>query len=75
MVEFLPYNYKLPVPNAQDCAIIAAKELTKGLLCSHNYPNPLNIVGNAQLAALKQLAQVFKNMYPPLTQTPRLPSK
>ena len=30
-VEFIPHHYKLPVPNSQDCAIIAAKELTQAL--------------------------------------------
>ena len=71
-MKFIPHHYKLLVSNAHKCALIAAKELTVVLLSPHNHARPLNIVGDAQHAALKRLALVFANMYAHCTQQ-RLP--
>ena len=45
MMEFLPHQYKFPVPNAQDHALIITTELTETLLSPYNHPMPFNIVG------------------------------
>jgi len=59
VVVFFPAHVKMPATSSADAAVIAAKELTHALL-NPAPAAPFLDIGDKQLEALKQLAEIFQ---------------
>ena len=73
-VEFFPTHYKMPTMTAPDKAISAATQLI--VILQTPQPNSsFPIVGDKEMQALSQLAQIFQDALPkmPLANTPLAP--
>jgi hypothetical protein len=72
-VEFFPSKVPMPKLSSQDAAQHAARDLIHAL--QHPAPAaPFHPMGEAQLTALRQLATIFSDALPRVTQTPQTPT-
>jgi hypothetical protein len=71
-VKFFPTHTKMPHASSADNAMIAAKELTAALL--HPAPAaPFAHIGDAQLKAIRTLAEIFQRTIDTAKPPPRVP--
>ena len=71
-VQFFPSHCNMPTTSSADAAMEAAAALTAALL-NPSPSTPFANIGNEQLQALKQLANIFSSQAPKDEQSPRVP--